>query len=456
MVGGRAPMGGGPRNERLLESNRHMHHFHYKGGVLCAEDVSLAKIAAEVGTPFYCYSSATLERHYRVLEAAFAGLDASLCYAVKANSNQAVLVTLARLGAGMDVVSEGELRRARAAGVTADKIIFAGVGKSRDEMAYALTEGIRGFNVESAPELEALSAVASGMGKTAKIAIRVNPDVDAKTHAKISTGRAENKFGVPYGDALELYGQARGLPGIKIIGVHMHIGSQITDLAPFRDAFKLARELVIALRSEGHDIGHLDIGGGLGVPYRAHAGALHRHELDDTPPSPADYAAVAREAFGDLGVTLILEPGRMIAGNAGVLVTRVVFAKEGADRTFTIVDAGMNDLIRPTLYDAYHDIWPVEEARSERAPVAQDVVGPVCETGDYLALDRALPALEAGDLIAVMTAGAYGAVMASTYNSRLLVPEVMVRAADFVVVRPRQSYDALIGLDRVPGWLTGP
>jgi diaminopimelate decarboxylase len=421
-----------------------MHHFHYRDGVLHAEDVSLARMAAEVGTPFYCYSTATLERHYAVLADAFARMDATICFAMKANSNQAVLATLARLGAGMDVVSEGELRRAVAAGVPPAKIIFAGVGKTADEMAYALKQGIGGFNVESEPELDQLSAVAARLGKTARIAIRVNPDVDAKTHAKISTGKSENKFGIPYADAPELYAHARTLPGIDVAGIHMHIGSQITDLAPFRDAFALMRSLVLGLRADGHDIRHLDIGGGLGVPYRG---------VHDIPPTPADYAAVVTEQLGDLGLRFILEPGRMIVGNAGILVTKVIYAKEGADRTFTIVDAAMNDLIRPTLYEAHHDIWPVEERKSEAAPVAQDIVGPVCETGDYLALDRALPLLSPGDLIAVMTAGAYGAVMASTYNSRLLVPEVLVRGAEYAVVRPRPSYDDLIALDRLPGWL---
>ena len=421
-----------------------MHHFHYKDGILHAEDVSLAALAEAVGTPFYCYSTATLERHYRVLSEAFEGQNATICFAVKANSNQAVLATLARLGAGMDVVSEGELRRARAAGVPADKIIFAGVGKTAEEMACALKEGIFGFNVESEPELDMLSAVASSMGKTARIAIRVNPDVDAKTHAKISTGKSENKFGIPFADAPELYAHAATLPGIDVAGIHMHIGSQITDLAPFGDAFALMRSMVIDLRAAGHNIRHLDIGGGLGVPYRG---------TNDIPPSPADYAAVVREKLGDLGLRLILEPGRMIVGNAGVLVSKVIFAKEGADRTFTIVDAAMNDLIRPTLYDAHHDIWPVEEAKSATAPVQQDIVGPVCETGDYLAIDRVLPVFAPGDLIAVMTAGAYGAVMSSTYNSRPLVPEVLVRGAEFAVVRPRPTYDELIGMDRLPGWI---
>jgi len=427
------------------EARGFMHHFSYRGGVLHAEEVSLARIAEEVGTPFYCYSTATLERHYRVLSEAFAGTDHLICFAVKANSNQAVLRTMARLGAGMDVVSEGELRRARAAGVPADKIIFAGVGKTRQELAYAVEEGVLGFNVESEPELEALSEVAAQKGKTARIAIRVNPDVDARTHAKIATGKSENKFGIPYLDAPRLYAQAARLPGIKIAGIHMHIGSQITDLMPFRDAFRLMRELVIDLRREGYELEHLDIGGGLGVPYRG---------TNDLPPHPDEYAALVKAALGDLGLKIILEPGRMIAGNAGVLVSRVIYSKVGATKTFAIVDAAMNDLIRPTLYEAYHDIWPVREAKLNLERQVQDVVGPVCETGDYLALDRALPPLEPGDLIAVMTAGAYGAVMSSTYNSRLLVPEVLVRGDQYAVVRPRPTYDDLIGLDKIPDWLT--
>jgi diaminopimelate decarboxylase len=421
-----------------------MHHFHYRDGTLYAEDVALTAIAADVGTPFYCYSTATLERHYKVLAEAFAGLDATICFAVKANSNQAVLATLARLGAGMDVVSEGELRRARAAGVPASRIIFAGVGKTREEMAYALAQGIMGFNVESESELDALSEVASSLGKTAHIAIRVNPDVDAKTHAKISTGKSENKFGVPYADAPELYAHAKTLPGIDVAGIHMHIGSQITDLGPFQDAFTLLRELALRLKADGHNLRHLDIGGGLGVPYH--------HNSHDHVPSPAAYADVIRNSVGDLGLRLILEPGRMIVGNAGILVSRVIFSKEGADKTFTIVDAAMNDLIRPTLYEAHHDIWPVEEAKLALAPIQQDIVGPVCETGDYLAQERALPMFAPGDLIAVMTAGAYGAVMSSTYNTRLLVPEVLVNGAEFAVVRPRPTYDDLIGLDRLPAW----
>jgi diaminopimelate decarboxylase len=421
-----------------------MHHFSYKGGVLYAEDVNLARLASDVGTPFYCYSTATLERHYRVLDQAFAGQDAVICFAVKANSNQAVLATLARLGAGMDVVSEGELRRARAAGVPADKIIFAGVGKSREEMAYALGEGIFSFNVESEPELAALSEVAAGMGVRARVAIRVNPDVDAKTHAKISTGKSENKFGIPYLKAVSLYGQARLLPALDIQGIHMHIGSQITDLKPFQDAFRLMRDLVLDLRREGHAIHHLDIGGGLGVPYRG---------SNDVPPHPDEYAALVKGSLGDLDAKIYLEPGRMISGNAGILVTRALYVKDGAGKRFTIVDGAMNDLVRPTLYEAYHEVWPVDEALGSKPAVLQDIVGPVCETGDYLAVERSLPPFTPGDLMAVMTAGAYGAVMSSTYNTRLLVPEVLVNGSNYAVVRPRPSYEDLIGLDKLPPWL---
>lgn len=424
-----------------------MHYFDYRDGVLHAEDIPLPRLAVEVGTPFYCYSTATLERHYRVLEQSFHGQDAVICFAVKANSNQAVLATMARMGAGMDVVSEGELRRARAAGVPADKIIFAGVGKSREEMAYALGEGIFSFNVESEPELIALSEVAEDIGVTARVAIRVNPDVDAKTHAKISTGKSENKFGIPYLKAVALYAEARRLPALEVSGIHMHIGSQITDLAPFRDAFRLMRDLTLELRREGHQIHHLDIGGGLGVPYQG---------SNDVPPHPDEYAALVRETLGDLGARIYLEPGRMIVGNAGILVTRVLYAKEGAGKRFTIVDAAMNDLIRPTLYEAFHEVWPVLRSRLSGPRVLQDIVGPVCETGDYLALDRELPPFEDGELLAVMTAGAYGAVMSSTYNTRPLVPEVLVNGGEFAVVRPRPSYDELIGLDRLPPWIEGP
>jgi diaminopimelate decarboxylase len=422
-----------------------MHHFAYRGGVLHAEDVSLARLAAEVGTPFYCYATATLERHFSVLQEALGGLDTLICYALKANSNQAVIATLGRLGAGMDVVSEGELRRALAAGVPASRIIFAGVGKTREEMAFALREGILGFNVESEPELEALSEVAAGLGCTARVALRVNPDVDAKTHAKISTGKAENKFGVPYGDAPRLFAKAAALPGLKVAGIHMHIGSQITDLTPYRHAFTLMRDLALELRRAGHALEHLDLGGGLGVPYRSTG--------NDIAPSPSAYAGLVRETVGGLGLKLVLEPGRVIVANAGVLVTRVIYAKHGRDKVFTVVDAAMNDLIRPTLYEAEHEIWPVQEAAAQAAPILQDVVGPICETGDYLAQGRRLPPCDAGDLLAVMSAGAYGAAMSSTYNSRLLVPEVLVNGADWAVVRPRPTYADLIGLDRVPEWL---
>lgn len=421
-----------------------MHHFHYRGGVLHAEGVSLARLADEVGTPFYCYSTATLERHYKVITEAFAGQDALICFAVKANSNQAVLATLARLGAGMDVVSEGELRRALAAGTPADKIIFAGVGKTREEMAYALQQGILGFNVESEPELRALSEVASSLGKTAHVALRVNPDVDAKTHAKISTGKAENKFGIPYADARRIYAAAAKLPGIAVTGIHMHIGSQITQLEPFRNAFRLMRELASELIADGHKLVHLDIGGGLGVPYMSEG---------EVAPPPAAYATIVKEELGALKLKIVMEPGRVIAGNAGVLVSRVIYSKEGVDKTFTIVDAAMNDLIRPTLYEAQHEIWPVDEAKNAMPPIVQDIVGPVCETGDYLALDRKLPPLSSGDLIAVMTAGAYGAVMSSTYNTRALVPEVLVNGDEYAVVRPRVTPDAQIALDKLPAWL---
>ncbi|MFO1172389.1 MAG: diaminopimelate decarboxylase [Hyphomicrobiaceae bacterium] len=424
-----------------------MHHFTYRKGLLHAEDVDLTALAAEIGTPFYCYATATIVRHYQVLEQAYRGLDHLVCYAIKANSNQAVIKTLADLGAGMDVVSEGEIRRALAAGVAAEKIVFAGVGKTREEMAFALRSGVRLFNVESEPELVALSEVAKGLGATAEIAIRVNPDVDPKTHRKIATGKAETKFGVPFADAPRLYAKAAKLPGIKVSGVHMHIGSQITELEPFRRAFALMREMVGTLRAAGHPIDHVDLGGGLGVPYRGG---------NDVPPHPDEYAAAARNAVADLGVKVYFEPGRMIVGNAGILVAKVVYVKKGAERTFVIVDAAMNDLIRPTLYDAYHDIWPVKKPRAGTAEQYADVVGPVCETGDYLALNRALPKLSAGDLIAFMTAGAYGAAQSGTYNSRRLVPEVIVNGSRAAVVRPRQSYEELIGLDRLADWQTAP
>ncbi len=423
-----------------------MHHFEHRDGVMYAEGVDLRRIAAEVGTPFYCYSTATLERHFRVFSEAFRGMDALVCYAMKANSNQAVLKTLARLGAGMDVVSGGELRRARAAGVPASRITFSGVGKTEAEIALALDEDILCFNVESEPELLKLSAIAAARGMRARIAIRVNPDVDAKTHAKISTGKSENKFGIPISKARAVYKEAGALPGIVVTGVDMHIGSQITDLQPFDDAFALLRDFVHELREDGHPIDHLDLGGGLGVPYR---------EDNEPPPHPELYAEIVRKNTAELGCKLVFEPGRLIVANAGVLVTEVVYVKEGEGRTFVIVDAAMNDLIRPTLYEAHHDIKPVTLPAADAPRVTADVVGPVCETGDYLAQGREMSRPVPGDLLAVMTAGAYGAVQAGTYNTRPLVPEVLVKDDVFAVIRPRMSVDELIALDRVPAWLNG-
>ena len=421
-----------------------MNHFDYRDGVLHAEDVAIPDIAAQVGTPFYCYSTATLTRHYRVFAQAFAGLDALVCYAMKANSNQAVLRTLARLGAGADVVSEGELRRALAAGIPASKILFSGVGKTAREMDFALTAGILCFNVESEPELELLSARAAALGKVASISLRINPDVDAKTHKKISTGKAENKFGIPWQRARQVYARAAELPGIRVTGIDTHIGSQITELQPFDDAFALLVDLVGTLRTDGHAIEHVDLGGGLGIPYR----------IDNNPPPlPDAYAQIVRKHVTRLGLKVMFEPGRLISGNAGILVSEVIFVKEGDAKNFLVVDAAMNDLIRPTLYDAFHDIRPVVQPPADTPRMMVDVVGPVCETGDYLGLDRDLPRLKSGDLIAVSTAGAYGAVQAGTYNTRLLVPEVLVDGDRFHVVRPRLTYDDLIGLDSVPDWL---
>jgi diaminopimelate decarboxylase len=419
-----------------------MHHFAYREGVLHAEDVSLAVIAEEIGTPFYCYSTATLERHYRVMDQAFAGTDHLICYAMKGNSNQAVIKTLADLGAGMDVVSEGELRRALAAGVPARKVVFSGAGKTAHEMALALKEGISCFNVESEPELELLSAIALRTGQRASVSIRINPDVDAKTHHKITTGKAENKFGISYLKATEVYARASQLPGIEIAGIDMHIGSQITELEPFEKAFRLMAELTTELKSQGHNIRHLDLGGGLGVPYRG---------TNDVPPHPDEYAAMVKRVLGPLGLKFVLEPGRMIAGNAGILVSRVIYVKEGVAKSFVIQDAAMNDLIRPTLYDAYHEIVPVKEPTGGETMIA-DVVGPICESGDYFAHARRLPKLAQGELIAVMTAGAYGAVQAGTYNSRSLVPEVLVKDGRWALIRPRQTYEELIGLDRLASW----
>jgi diaminopimelate decarboxylase len=421
-----------------------MHHFQYRGGIMHAEDVELPALASAVGTPFYCYSTATLTRHYRVFADAFADRDALVCYAMKANSNQAVLKTLADLGAGMDIVSEGELRRALAAGVPGERIVFSGVGKTREEMAAALDARILCFNVESEPEMQALSEVALSKGARAPVSIRVNPDVDARTHRKISTGLSENKFGVPISRAREVYAHAATLRGLEVVGVDTHIGSQITELEPFDNATQLLTELARDLMAEGFSLRHIDLGGGLGILYR---------EDDPPPPDPCAYAEVIGRHTRDLGLTLIFEIGRLIAGNAGILVTRVIYVKHGEGKTFLVVDAGMNDLIRPTLYDAHHDIKPVIESLANVQHGRADVVGPVCESGDYLALDRPMPAVQEGDLLAVMTAGAYGAVQSGTYNTRRLVPEVMVNGADYAVVRPRPSYEDVIALDALPPWL---
>ncbi len=420
-----------------------MHHFAYRNGVLHAEAVSLDTLAQSVGTPFYCYSTATLTRHYQVFSGAFADVDVLVCYAMKANSNQAVIATLAKLGAGADVVSGGELRRARLAGVPADKIMFSGIGKTAAELALAVDENILCINVESEPELEMLSAIAASKGRAAHISVRVNPDIDAKTHHKIATGKAENKFGIPISRAREVYAQAAKLPGVEVTGVDMHIGSQIIDLDPFGNAFALLADFVRILRADGHTIGHIDLGGGLGIPYR---------DNNEPPPHPGEYAKLVKRATNDLNCRLIFEPGRLIVGNAGILVTRVLFVKHGEAKNFVVVDAAMNDLIRPTLYDAYHEIWPVKEADASRR-IRADVVGPVCESGDFLALDRDMPEPKPGELLAVMSAGAYGAVQAGTYNTRPLSPEVLVNGGEWALVRPRLETDQIIALDRMPAWL---
>lgn len=423
-----------------------MHHFEYRNGVLHAEDVPLPTIAQHVGTPFYCYSTATLVRHYHVFAKALAegakgDEPALICFSAKANGNQAVLKTLAREGAGIDVVSGGELARALNAGVPGERIVFSGVGKTRAEMRAALEAGIYQFNVESEPELEALNEVAQGMGVAAPITIRVNPDVDAKTHEKIATGKAENKFGIPWARARDVYARAGGMANIAVVGIDVHIGSQLTALEPFEAAFRKVAELVHTLREDGHAIDRLDLGGGLGIPY------------DETvPPHPDAYGRMVTQVVGNLGCRLIFEPGRMIAGNAGILVSEVLYIKDGENRRFAILDAAMNDLARPALYDAHHGAIPVIEPEGG-ALDTYDLVGPVCETGDTFARGRTMPALTPGDLVAFLSAGAYGAVMASTYNARPLVPEVLVRGDRFAIVRPRPTIEELIGLDRLPDWL---
>ena len=418
-----------------------MDHFDYRDGELYAEDVALSRIADEVGTPFYCYSTATLERHYQAFADAVAPLGGEVCYAVKANSNLAVIATLARLGAGADVVSGGEMRRALAAGVAPEKIIFSGVGKTPEELAEALRTGVKQINVESEPELRSLSDVATSLGLEANVAVRVNPDVDAGTHEKITTGKSENKFGIDLELARNVYARAATLPGIRLVGVALHIGSQLTDLEPYRVAYGRAVNFVRELRSDGHDIDHLDLGGGLGITYD-----------QETAPSPQAYGQMVAEVIGDLDINVTFEPGRMIAGNAGVLVTKIIFVKEGINRQFCIIDGAMNDLIRPTLYEAYHAIIPVVEPSGDSKDVEMDIVGPICESGDYFAKGRALPPVEDGDLLAVRTVGAYAAVMGSMYNSRALAPEILVNGAQYSVVRKRVDVEDMLKFENFPDW----
>ncbi len=421
-----------------------MDHFLYRDGALYAEDVPIAEIAASVGTPFYVYSSATLLRHFQLFDDALDGTDHLVCYAMKAASNQAILKTLAQSGAGMDVVSGGEYLRAKAAGVPGDRIVFSGVGKTADEIRTALTGGIRQFNVESEPEMEVINVIALELGKVAPITVRVNPDVDAKTHAKIATGKSENKFGIPIARASGVYAHAASLPGLEVIGIDVHIGSQLTELAPFELAYKKVAELTEKLRTEGHDIRRLDLGGGLGIPYT---------RSNDAPPLPVEYGSLIKRTLGHLGCEIEIEPGRLIAGNAGLMVSKVIYVKSGEGRDFLIVDGAMNDLIRPAMYEAHHDIVPVQEPTPGIEPRPYDIVGPVCETGDTFAKQRNMPPLSAGDLIAFRSAGAYGAVMASEYNTRPLIPEVLVNGDQFAVIRARPSFDEIINRDTIPSWL---
>ncbi len=423
-----------------------MDHFLYRDGVLHAEDVPLAEIAAAVGTPFYVYSSATLTRHYKLFDEALSPLDHLVCYAMKANSNQAVLKLMASLGAGVDVVSGGEYARAKAAGFPGERIVFSGVGKTVAEMEMALEGGIRQFNLESEPEMRQLSEVAQRLGKTVPVTVRVNPDVDAKTHEKIATGKSENKFGIPIAKAREVYSEIAALPGLEAIGIDVHIGSQLTDLQPFEDAYRMVADLTHTLRADGHDIRRLDLGGGLGIPYE---------RSNTAPPLPVEFGELVKRTVGDLGCEIEIEPGRLIAGNAGLLVSEVIYVKEGDGRNFLILDAAMNDLIRPAMYGAYHDILPVIEpaAGAELHPI--DVVGPVCESGDTFTKQRKLPPIEAGGLVAFRSAGAYGAVMSSEYNTRPLIPEVLVHEHQFAVIRARPSYEEIINRDTIPAWLEG-
>ncbi len=421
-----------------------MDHFNYKNGSLHAEDVALSDIAAEVRTPFYVYSTATLERHFRLFDDALSGMDHLVCYAMKAASNQSIIKTLAALGAGMDVVSGGEYLRAIRAGVPPDRIVFSGVGKTRAEMEMIVQGGVRQVNVESEPEMVLLDKVARAHGKKIPITIRVNPDVDAKTHAKIATGKSENKFGIPITKARDVYAMAAKLEGLEIVGIDVHIGSQLTDLEPFGLAYRKVAELTQTLRADGHDIRRLDLGGGLGIPYV---------RGNEAPPLPADYGALIKREVGHLGCEVEIEPGRLIVGNAGLLVSSVIYVKEGEGRNFLILDAAMNDLIRPAMYDAHHDIVPVQEPKAGADYADFDVVGPVCETGDTFARNRALQRLEDGDLVAFRSAGAYGAVMASEYNSRPLIPEVLVKGDQFAVIRPRPTLEEMINRDTIPSWL---
>ncbi len=424
-----------------------MDHFTYREGRLHAEEVPIERIAEAVGTPFYVYSTATLERHYRVFDEALADLPHLIAFSLKSNSNQAVIATLARLGAGADVVSGGELMRALAAGVPPERIVFSGVGKTGQEMRQGLEAGIRQFNVESEPELEVLDAVARSIGKVAPVTVRVNPDVDALTHDKIATGKAENKFGVPIARAREVYARGAAMAGIEIVGIDVHIGSQLTDLAPYQAAFTKVAALTEVLRADGHDIRRLDLGGGLGIPYR---------RTNEAPPLPFDYGALIKRTLGHLGCEIQIEPGRLIVGNAGLLVASVIYRKAGEGRDFLIVDAAMNDLIRPAMYDAWHDIVPVAEPGPDTPVGPVDVVGPVCETADTFARGRDLPHLAAGDLLAIRSAGAYGAVMASEYNTRPLIPEVLVRGDRFAVIRERPTYAEMLARDTLPAWLDEP
>ena len=421
-----------------------MDHFLYQNGVLHAEDVAVTTIAEAVGTPFYVYSAATLKRHFRLFDEALAGMDHLVCFAMKSNSNQAVLKLMADLGAGMDVVSIGEYLRAKAAGVPGERIVFSGVGKTKEEMRLALEGGIRQFNVESEPELEALNEVAISLGAKAPITIRVNPDVDAKTHAKIATGKSENKFGIPIAKARDVYGRAGQMQGIDVVGIDVHIGSQLTQLEPFELAFNKVAELTETLRADGHNIRRLDLGGGLGIPYE---------RSNDAPPLPMEYGDVVRKCVGHLGCEIEIEPGRLISGNAGILVSSVIYLKQGEGRDFLILDAAMNDLVRPSMYEAHHDIVPVIEAAAGAEKAPYDIVGPVCETGDTFAKARDMTTLGANDLVAFRSAGAYGAVMASEYNSRPLIPEVLVSGDQFAVIRARPSFDEMINRDTIPEWL---